>query len=530
MNNLIYLVIGLVIILILALVLLRSRKSAPPPRQPAKVASPRPSHERARQAGAPGAAAASYQDRLNTAQHFIDQQRYDDAIRELKQGLISHPQNKELTLKLLNIYALTNRHGPFIDLYQSPQVQGDIATLAAANDIKALLEAEQASLRATAATTAFVAAAEPSPVIADTIATKTNTDNDDLSLDFDYSADTATKAPQSQSNDFSFDDLENQLLAEVTPSIEEEQNVQATNTPDEGLAFTIEDSDDTGLSFRTDSEAQPEAKESDFSFSLEEPEEPEHPASQSTAAAETDPFSLSDDFDFSQDTKVSDSSATKNAVTEPSTDFLELEDLIIEDSSDGLELELADDAGSSQPAEFDASDLEANELSFADIENNELGTYDSLVFDGIQSPAAAPADSATAEDFNAQSADPQNTDLKDFDIEDLDIEDTTPTKTLTEATEVIEATEVTEAQPTDLDLANPAATVDRPARSTEDSQFAADFNYVNELDGVQVTIDLAAQYLELGEYESAKRLLKEVSNQGTAEQQSQIESLLAKAA
>ena len=529
MNNLIYLIIGLVIVLILALVLLRSRKSAPPPRQPAKVAPPRPSHERARQA-AP-VAAPNYQDRLNTAQHFIDQQRYDDAISELKQGLISQPQNKELTLKLLNIYALTNRHGPFLDLYQSPQVQGDMATLAAANDIKSLLDAEQASLRATAATTASVAAAEASPVISDTFDTKP--DNDDLSLDFDYSADSATKAPQSQENDFSFDDLENQLLAEVTPTTKEGQITQATDTPDEGLAFTIEDSDDSGLSLETESEAQPEAKESDFSFSLEEPEEPEHPAPQSTAAAETDPFSLSDDFDLTQDTEVTDSSATKNAVPESSTDFLELEDLILEESSDALELELADAAESTQPAEFDAGDLEVNELSFADIENNELRTDDSLVFDSINTPSAAPEDSAiteTTEVVNAQSADSQDPDLEDFDLDNLTLAETAPTKTLTEATEVTEPTEATESQPTELVTENPTPTVARPASSIDDSQFASDFNYVNELDGVQVTIDLAAQYLELGEYESAKRLLKEVSNQGTAEQQSQIESLLAKAA
>ena len=89
--------------------------------------------------------------------------------------------------------------------------------------------------------------------------------------------------------------------------------------------------------------------------------------------------------------------------------------------------------------------------------------------------------------------------------------------------------ELADVAPTSADFAETAQSADTPVSTPDDSQFAADFDYVNELDSVQVTIDLAAQYLELGEYDSAKRLLKEVANQGNAEQQSQVESLLARA-
>ena len=41
-----------------------------------------------------------------------------------------------------------------------------------------------------------------------------------------------------------------------------------------------------------------------------------------------------------------------------------------------------------------------------------------------------------------------------------------------------------------------------------------------------MTLDLAGQYVQLGEYDSAKRLLNEVISQGTSEQQSQAQALL----
>ena len=66
------------------------------------------------------------------------------------------------------------------------------------------------------------------------------------------------------------------------------------------------------------------------------------------------------------------------------------------------------------------------------------------------------------------------------------------------------------------------------AETAEDfsSRFAADFDFVKSLDSTQVTLDLAGQYLQLGEYDSAKRLLNEVLIQGSSEQQNQAKVLL----
>ena len=75
-------------------------------------------------------------------------------------------------------------------------------------------------------------------------------------------------------------------------------------------------------------------------------------------------------------------------------------------------------------------------------------------------------------------------------------------------------------------------TADSEAESAEDfsSRFSADFDFVKSLDSNQVTLDLANQYIQLGEYDSAKRLLNEVVAQGNDEQQNQAKALLERTA
>ena len=74
--------------------------------------------------------------------------------------------------------------------------------------------------------------------------------------------------------------------------------------------------------------------------------------------------------------------------------------------------------------------------------------------------------------------------------------------------------------------ASPVVTEDKADSTDFAAQFAADFDFVNDLDNQQITLDLAAKYLELGEYDSAKRLLSEVIAQGSSAQQAQAQTLL----
>jgi len=535
MNNLIYIAIGLAIVLILAFVLLRSKNTTPPPRKPAAVTPPRPVHDRASQAAVPGAAAApNYQDRLTVAQRFIDQQRYDDAISELKQGLGSHPKNKDLTLKLLNIYALTNRTEAFSDLYQTIQMQGDAATLAAADNIKSLLDEEQASSRPApvAASDSFVA------------------DSHEEGLDFNLLDDTTVEhAPaaiettaaseelleldsvEPEEEVLSFDDLENQLLADDGPATQPEHaatvNAVTAIDMDEGLDFNFDDADTESLSLETSEPTQPVADDSAFSLELDEPATI---TTTSETVATDDAFSLDDDFDFSSSSTLDSSTVTSDAPAEdaPQTDtndFLELDNLVAEDTTtDSLHTELADAAAATQTIELDATDMEHNELSFADIESNELGMDDDFSFttDAVTTEESAPTDTNSSFSLETEEA-------SDLTADSLATEEPVVANHIAESAPAAAVAEYADVEPTSADFAETAQSADTPVSTPDDSQFAADFDYVNELDSVQVTIDLAAQYLELGEYESAKRLLKEVANQGNAEQQSQVESLLARA-
>ncbi|WP_227430016.1 FimV/HubP family polar landmark protein [Psychrobacter sp. I-STPA6b] len=61
----------------------------------------------------------------------------------------------------------------------------------------------------------------------------------------------------------------------------------------------------------------------------------------------------------------------------------------------------------------------------------------------------------------------------------------------------------------------------------DDAVFTENFNFVNDLDKNQITLDLAKQYLDLGEYDSARRLINEViSAQASAEYTAQAQALL----
>jgi len=77
----------------------------------------------------------------------------------------------------------------------------------------------------------------------------------------------------------------------------------------------------------------------------------------------------------------------------------------------------------------------------------------------------------------------------------------------------IETAPITETAPTDTSLLPP----------TDD-----EFDFVKSLDSNQVTLELAEQYLNIGEYDGAKHLLNEVLAQGNSQQQQHAYTLLAR--
>ena len=88
----------------------------------------------------------------------------------------------------------------------------------------------------------------------------------------------------------------------------------------------------------------------------------------------------------------------------------------------------------------------------------------------------------------------------------------------------------TAASPVAPVAAQPAESIKEDNAEDFSARFAADFDFVQSLDSNQVALDLAGQYLQLGEYDSAKRLLNEVISQGNSAQQQQAQLLLERTA
>ncbi len=79
------------------------------------------------------------------------------------------------------------------------------------------------------------------------------------------------------------------------------------------------------------------------------------------------------------------------------------------------------------------------------------------------------------------------------------------------------------AQPKSVETDNMPTATSAPA-----SKLADDLSFVGASDGAQVTLDLAARYLNLGEHDSARRLLEEVMQSGNVTQQKTASDLLAR--
>lgn len=554
MNNILYIIIGLVIVLLVVVVLMRKNKPASqdtatkPLNKPQPAQQPQPTI----QPKAPVRAAADssdnitdsttaptepkIEDTLNTAQTYIDQQRYDAAIGELKRGLIQFPNDKNHLLKLLNVYAITKQVTEFNELFGKVQAEGDADAVASAENIKSLLDEEIAADEAATATAHLAHDEEPETIegldfdldLSDNEPAPVEAANpvvveDSLSLedslsfeDIDVSSDDTTLEIEETNSEISadeptlsFDNLESQLLDDSTTT----QN-DTLSSDDSAFDLSLDDitsedpsEESANLALDDTSPADEAANETtsfdDFSLDLNDSDETasvDTPVLEDTAASDNQAFEL-ENFD-SEDT-TSEDSLTTDATEQAKTN--ELEDFVFD-----LNEETTDNANIESQIESDSSDSipdtfsQLDDLDFDAIANGEFDTAD---------PEASESEPTIEELASVEESEEGIVDLEPQpDTQDsvsLDSEvDDTPT----------------------IDLEEPAISDAAPTVAPAlDAQFADDFDFVKDLDNMQITLDLATQYLELGEYDSAKRLLNEVIAQGNSEQQQQAQSLLTNA-
>ena len=547
MDNMLYIIAGLVLILLIAVLVMRKNKAQKPSaRAPIQAGKNLAANAPVTTSGAnqhrPTQQNASNEgkfDNLSVAQRFIDQQRYDKAIETLNRGLIEKPNDSQLSLKLLGIYATINQTDDFYRVYDGIKSHSDAKSIAQADELKALLVEEQ------------------NQVAQHAVAAQDTQNTDFESLDFDLPASQVNNTPTVQDT-VSAEDSAISLLDTPTekPAVSDDFNDVSATTEnvDDTFELTLSDLEDD-VDEPTATSIMPVSQ-----VDIAEEENLALDASNATPTIQDDDIS---DFDFGLDVPAQADNNTEPSVNAAVIDSAS-EDITLEDEDfvlDFADLETAVDADAEQATNEATIDAPQNSeddltLSLDDIDES-LPTDDVLESEQPALVEDNDLDDFVLEENNFKDSDLESDSFEDssfednsseeFQLDDNNVENTreessiTPTMPLMfddntligddfdfdSLADAPTAATPVEAEP-DLSALDSEIVTDNQVEITEDfsSRFAADFDFVKTLDSNQVTLDLAGQYLQLGEYDSAKRLLNEVITQGTSEQQQQAQVLL----
>ena len=536
MDNMLYIIAGLALILIVAGLLLYKKKAQKPSAQlgmrtatPATM--PKKDHD------TPTQSHSDVDNKFNhitIAQRFMDQQRYDKAIETLNRGLSEKPKDGQLSVKLLSIYATINQPEDFNKVYDAIKMQGDSKSIALADELKALFSEEQNEV-----------AAKELPV----------EDNSNFeSIDFDLpinqvdSTNAISDQPTFEDNRTTLVDDSISHSAVINTSYESsltsenvednfdltlsdlESNINAPEATDIAPVSSLEVVDDESLNIAnidiTDNDVAVSAEDndlndlSDFEFSLDSPEETDTTTANSVISNHSD--SINDEMTLDDDAFIldfDDLATDVNKAIDETTEELSIDAVQNNEENDfTLSLDSLDSPNNIEAStENEAPVLEENiDTNHFIIENN-----------GIEE------DNFEVESFENIKLEAQSLDNNDSEYAATKESNITPTAPLLFDDHTLLDNEFDTHTSTALSPVTPiedesALSAEHIAETAEDfsSRFAADFDFVKSLDSNQVTLDLAGQYLQLGEYDSAKRLLNEVLIQGTSEQQNQAQVLL----
>ena len=331
----------------------------------------------------------------------------------------------------------------------------------------------------------------------------------DNELDFDFALDvpetkiaplptateptTETTVAQSQSNEFTFDDLDFDL-----PS---KQPATAETVPAPVLESTTEifapiDEPVTTASASNVNNNNNAISDSDFDFDFSLPDTPSTTAAtavepMATTSAAPSAEKLADDFDFDFELNVKPTVTPTNDVTAEAA-------LNLDASDTKASSNLTSDAVTSVPV---ASDEATDIASFA--------LDDELLRQAEAASLAKPATPSVAEpvvdlaEVNAPK--PSDSLLISDDMFDLSFDDST-TQAATPAN--TQTTTTPTASPETTSIADNAISTTAPV--VED--LSAILDVIKDIDTDTLNVDLAEQYVNLGEYDSAKRLLDEIKD------------------
>ena len=537
MDNMLYIIAGLVVILLVAVLVMRKNKAQKPSEHlSTNTGKIEPLSKHAASRSTPTQTAINHEkkfDHIEIAQRFMDQQRYDKAIETLNRGLSEKPNDSQLSLKLLAVYATIDESENFNKVYDAIKANNDDKSIAQADELKALLTEEQnqvtkqTMLADKSEDAGFESldfdlptnkASSNSPIL-DTNTVQNVEYKNDLS-----EATNETLAASNAFDDNNFDDIE-QAFDFSLSDLEDGTNkpVHTSNNSAPVTTLDVVDEDifaPATVAINTDSDTDNSpSTDSDFDFdfelsehSLASTEAPTNDATDDSFNSSLNELSLEDDFVLDLNSDADTNNVINNAPATTETTYLDDDHLTLSLHSDDVSNETP------EQIEIQHSIVEDN---FEDFSFEDISIEDANI-EGI----SAEETNSTKNDSDASSSAPTTLMFDDdtvidddFDFDSLSLSESTTANTPVEVDSEYANTHLDNA----IDIAPAADT-----SSTEDfsSRFAADFDFVKSLDSNQVTLDLAGQYVQLGEYDSAKRLLNEVIAKGNSEQQQQAQRLL----
>lgn len=520
--------------------------------------------------------AESAQHELQAAEQLIQNQDYDGAITTLRRALKNHPSHSGLNFTLLNSYALAKDYQHFNTFYLEVLAVNDADLTTQANNLKMLVDEEQTITARSTVMTDTPEAVESDgldfdlpgfnnqdnnqdsdkPVINSTLqvamlsvtevtqpATLANgvSSNADNELDFDFAFDvpdtkstpvaTATKpttettAAQSQSNELTFDDFDFDLPSKE-PATAETVAAPVLESPTEIFA-PIDEPVTTTLASKVNNEA---ISDSDFDFDFSLPKTQSTPTATAVEPMLTSPTAapsadnnIADEFDFDFELNA------EPAVT-PTNDATTEADLSFDASDTKASSNLTSDAATSVPVASDeATDITSFDLDDELLRQAEAATLATATTPSVAEPVVDLAEVSAPIEVKAPSQSDSlliSDDMFDFALDDdtTKAQDATSNVLVTEPTPSDDLIDLsfddTATQATNQTTTTPTASLETTsvadnaisttAPVVED--LSAIFDVIKDIDTDTLNVDLAEQYVNLGEYDSAKRLLDEIKD------------------
>lgn len=405
-------------------------------------------------------------DPLEEVEQYLAFERYPQAAGFLAKAISANPARADLRMKLLEVYAHLDDHAGFAEQESWFEQQGDLSSLARAEELKSSMSALPAA-KDEDDLLHFEPGLGKSAAKQDDIASL-----EDLEMDFNASVSASSPSLQAVSdNDLGLD-------ADFSLDLPDEKPVAKTSAADSGLSL------DDDLDFSFDSKpgkvAEPAASADDLSFDLSDASFDEPAVAAKVTAAD-------EGMDFSLDEVTLD---------EPKLDT----------SSDiGLgEIELADfdmETPSAKAEPAPASSTIEDDLSFG--------------LDDLE--AAAPA-SAAAESFDLEG---------DFSLDEKPAADLSFDETLQADSGMNDAAATFDEALNLDDMAVTEAPAPAAAPASEVAGMDDEFDFLADTDENATKLDLARAYIDMGDMEGARDILQEVLNEGNGTQKDEAKGLLA---